>query len=514
MLPIRRPAPTVAGVALPVVPWPAVEHRARAVATGPVTRAGGGDDLLLQGLVTDSRAVTPGCLFACVRGGRSDGHRFAERAVAAGAAALLTDRPVPGSVPQLRVPSVRALLGPLGALLAGDPADRLRLVGVTGSNGKTTTSTLVRGVLEAAGERAGVVTTLGARVGALQRGTRLTTPEAPELHGLLRWMLDEGATSAVVEASSIALDVGRVDGVHVQVAVFTGFEEDHLDHHGTIEQYWASKARLFSPDRSDAAVVVVDEPWGRRLADQALVPVTRVTTRPDVDADVRVVAWRTGVEGTGLVVDDDDGRHRIRSPLVGQVHVGNLAAAWATGRSLGVAPDTVAAGLAATAPPAGRNTLVRGAAGPLVVVDYAHTPGALAAALLTARDLTGPAGRVHLVLGARGRRDRYKRQGLGVSARAADVVWLTNEGSHGERPGAIVEELRIGLLGGGGLVRTVLDRREAITTAVQTAGDRDVVLVVGRGHEATLTDDGDPVPFSDAEVAREALDSLVVARAS
>jgi UDP-N-acetylmuramoyl-L-alanyl-D-glutamate--2,6-diaminopimelate ligase len=261
-------------------------------------------------------------------------------------------------------------------------------------------------------------------------------------------------------------------------------------------------------------VIVVDDPWGRRLADQARVPVTRVATRAGADADVRVLDWSTGATGTALLIADDDGLHRVHSPLVGQVHVSNLAAAWATGRSLGLAPATVAAGLAATAPPAGRNTLVRGAAGPLVVVDYAHTPGALAAALLTARDLTGPAGRVHLVLGARGRRDRYKRQGLGVSARAADVVWLTNEGSHGERPGAIVEELRIGLLGGGGLVRTVLDRREAITTAAQTAGDRDVVLVVGRGHEATLTDDGDPVPFSDAEVAREALDSLVVARAS
>jgi len=482
-----------------------VESRARAVAAGPVTRIGGSDDLLLQGLVTDSRAVTPGCLFACVRGGSSDGHRFAEAALAAGAGALLTDRPVPGGAPQLRVPSVRALLGPLGALLAGDPADELRLVGVTGSNGKTTTSTLVRGVLGAAGECAGVVTTLGARVGGERRSTRLTTPEAPELHGLLRWMLDQGATSAVVEASSIALDVGRVDGVHVQVAVFTGFEEDHLDHHGTIEQYWASKALLFSPERSDSAVIVVDEPWGRRLADQTRVPVTRVATVPGVPADVRVLSWRTGAEGTSLVIEDADGPHWICSPLVGRVHVGNLAAAWATGRSLGLAPDVVAAGLATTAPPAGRNTLLRSPGAPLVVVDYAHTPGALAAALQTARDLTGPGGAVHLVLGARGRRDRYKRQGLGVSAQAADQVWLTNEGSHGERPEAIVEELRVGLIGGTGVVHTVLDRRAAIREAVAGGDEADVVLIVGRGHETTMTDDGAPVPFDDAAVAREVL---------
>jgi UDP-N-acetylmuramoyl-L-alanyl-D-glutamate--2,6-diaminopimelate ligase len=493
-------------VAFPLVLWQAVEQRARAVAAGPVTSSGAPPGLVLQGLVTDSRAVTPGCLFACVRGQGSDGHRFAEQALAAGAAALLVDRPVAGGAPQLQVPSVRAALGPLGALLAGDPADQLRLIGVTGSNGKTTTSTLVCGVLAAAGECAGVVTTLGARVGGQERSTRLTTPEAPELHGLLRWMLDEGATSAVVEASSIALDVGRVDGVHVQVAVFTGFEEDHLDHHGTIEQYWASKALLFSPERSDSAVVVVDEPWGARLADQTRVPVTRVTTRPDVEADVRVVRWRTGPGGTDLVVEDHEDRYWVRSPLIGRVHVGNLAAAWATGRSLGLDWTTVAAGLAATAPPAGRNTLLRSPGGPLVVVDYAHTPGALAAALQTARELAGPAGRVRLVLGARGRRDRYKRQGLGVSARAADEVWLTNEGSHGERPAAIVEELRVGLAGGGATVRTELDRRAAITGAVLAAGPRDVVLVVGRGHETTMTDDGAPVPFDDVAVAREALE--------
>jgi UDP-N-acetylmuramoyl-L-alanyl-D-glutamate--2,6-diaminopimelate ligase len=501
---------SVPWVAIPLVPWQAVEERARAVAAGPVTSSGASPGLLLHGLVTDSRVVTPGCLFACVRGQGSDGHRFAEQALAAGAAALLVDRPVAGRAPQLQVPSVRAVVGPLGALLAGDPADQLRLVGVTGSNGKTTTSTLVRGVLAAAGECAGVVTTLGARVGGEERSTRLTTPEAPELHALLRWMLDAGATSAVVEASSIALDVGRVDGVHVEVAVFTGFEEDHLDHHGTIEQYWASKALLFSPDRSDSAVVVVDEPWGRRLADQTRLPVTRVSTDPHGDADVRVLSWRTGAEGTSLVVEDPDGRHWICSPLVGRVHVGNIAAAWATGRSLGLDPGAVAAGLAATAPPAGRNPLLRSSGGPLVVVDYAHTPQALAAALQTARELTGPAGRVHLVLGARGRRDRYKRQGLGVSARAADEVWLTNEGSHGERPEAIVEELRVGLIGGSGVVRTVLDRRAAITAAVEAAGERDVVLVVGRGHETTLTDDGDPVPFDDAVVAREALESVTL----
>ncbi len=514
-LPSRPATPSVRRVALPAVPWSAVDSRARAVALGPVARSGDLDGLLLRGLVVDSRAVTPGCLFACVRGGNSDGHRFATAAVAAGAAALLTDRPVDVAAPQLRVPSVRALLGPLGALLAGDPADQLRLVGVTGSNGKTTTSTLVRGVLEAAGECAGVVTTLGARVGGLSQRTRLTTPEAPELHGLLRWMLDAGATSAVVEASSIALDVGRVDGVRVRVAVFTGFEEDHLDHHGTIEHYWASKARLFEPSRATAGVVVVDDPWGRRLADQARIPVTRVGS--GADADVRVLDWRSGAAGTRVLIGDGEGTHLVESPLVGQMHVSNLAAAWATGRLLGIPAPAVVSGLAAAAPPPGRNTILRRPGRPLVVVDYAHTPGALSAAVSTARSLCTPRGSVHLVLGARGRRARYPGPGLGAAARGAYRVWLTNEGSHGEDPAAIVAELRVGLFGTSAPVRTVLDRRTAIASAVATAGPGDVVLIVGRGHETRLQDGIDPgsaVHFDDAEVASQALEDTTAAQAS
>ncbi len=487
-----------------------MEHRARTVPGGPVHRVGGTDDLLVRRLVTDSRRVAPGVLFACVRGAASDGHHHAAAAAHAGAAALLVDRPVDVDLPQLHVPSVRAWLGPLGALLAGDPARELGLVGVTGSNGKTTTSTLVRGVLEAAGTRTGVVGTLGAQVGGWageqSRITPLTTPEAPELHELLRWMVDAGAQRAVVEASSIALDVGRIDGLRFDVAVFTGFEEDHLDHHGTIEHYWASKARLFERDRADAGVVVVDEPWGRRLADQAPVPVTRVGSAGD--ADVRVLGWRTGAGGTEVLLADDTGGHRVHSPLVGRVHVTNLAAAWATGRVLGVPAARIAEGLATAAPPRGRNTVLGGAGRPVVVVDYAHTPRALAAAITTARDLCGPGGRVHLVLGARGRRDRYKRQGLGESARAADVVWLTNEGSHGEDPAAIIGELRVGLLGATAAVRTVPDRRAAILAAVRAAGPADVVLVVGRGHETRMLDTTDPldaVHLDDAEVANTAL---------
>ena len=491
---------------LPAVPWSEVERRARTVPGGSVLRSGGADDLTVRGLVTDSRRVVAGSLFACVRGAASDGHRHVDAAARAGAAALLVDRPVVTDLPLLHVPWVRTQLGPLGALLAGDPAQALGLVGVTGSNGKTTTGALIGGVLEAGGNRTGVVGTLGARVGTRSRLTALTTPEAPELHELLRWMLDAGARRAVVEASSIALDRGRVDGLGFDVAVFTGFEEDHLDHHGTLEHYWASKARLFEPGRTAAGVVVVDDPWGRRLADQAEVPVTRVGTA--ADADVRVLGWRTGAAGTEVLLGDDTGGHRVRNRLVGRVHVGNLAAAWATGRLLGVPPDRISAGLAAVAPPRGRGTVLGGSGRPVVVVDYAHTPHALAAVITTARDLCGPGGRVHLVLGARGRRDRYKRQGLGESARAADCVWLTNEGSHGEEPAAIIAELRVGLLGASAAVRTVPDRRQAISAAVRVAGPADVVLVVGRGHETRVLDTTDPrdaVHLDDAEVANTAL---------
>ncbi|MGY1752066.1 Mur ligase family protein [Blastococcus sp. SYSU D01042] len=499
----------------PWVAWSAVEQRARAVASGPVSRTGSGA-LRLRGLVGDSRAVQPGCLFACVPGATADGHRFAATAAAAGAAALLVEHPVPVPLPQLVVPSVRAVLGPVGALLAGDPSDELQLVAVTGSNGKTTTSTLIRGVLDAAGRRAGLVTTVGASIGDDVRGTALTTPEAPELQATLRWMLDRGAGSAVVEASSIALDMGRLDGLAFEVAVFTGFEEDHLDHHGTLEHYWASKARLFEPHRAAAGVVVVDDPWGRRLADQARIPVTRVGSSPG--ADVRVLDWRSGADGTDVLLGEADGVHLVHSALVGRMHVPNIAAAWAAGRLLGVPVRDAVAGLAAVTPPPGRTTVLRSPTGPVVVVDYAHTPGALDLALETARGLVAPGGRLHLVLGARGRRDRYKRQGLGTSARAADEVWLTNEGSHGEDPAAIVAELRLGLLGTTATVRTVLDRHAAITAAVSAADEGDVVLITGRGHETLLQDGLDPrsaVHFDDAEVAQGALGSgELAARAS
>ena len=498
----------------PDIAWSAVEARARTAAPGPLVRTGD-DTLAVCGLVSDSRAVVPGCLFACVPGATSDGHRFAASAAAAGAAALLVEHPVPVPLPQLVVPSVRAVLGPVGALLSGDPSAALQMVAVTGSNGKTTTSTLIRSVLDAAGRRAGVVTTVGARFGQQLRDTALTTPEAPELQATLRWMLDEGARSAVVEASSIALDMGRLDGLGFEVAVFTGFEEDHLDHHGTLEHYWASKARLFEPERAAAGVVVVDEPWGRRLAAQARIPVVRVGTA--ADADVRVLDFRSGAAGTSVLLADRDGVHLVQSALVGRMHVTNIAAAWAAGRVLGVPAADVVAGLAAVEPPPGRNTMLRVAGAPLVVVDYAHTPGALDLALETARGLADPGGRVHLVLGARGKRDRYKRQGLGTAARAADEVWLTNEGSHGEDPAAIVAELRTGLMGADATVRTVLDRYEAITSAVSSARPGDVVLIVGRGHETRLQDTADAtgaVHFDDIEVARAALLDEPEARAS
>ncbi|KQS71492.1 Mur ligase family protein [Modestobacter sp. Leaf380] len=495
----------------PDTPWSRVVARARAVAGPGVTTVGGPVDVV-RGLVTDSRAVGPGSLLACVRGGRFDGHRYAAQAVAAGAVALVVDRPdrLPPDlgVPLLVVPAVRPLLGPLGALVAGDPARSLRLAAVTGSNGKTTTSTLLQAVLDRADGPCGLVSTVGASLGQRRRSTALTTPEAPELHRLLRWMVDQGATGAVVEASSIALDVGRLDALAVDVAVFTGFEEDHLDHHGTLEQYWAAKAALFAPDRAAAGVVVTDDPAGRRLADQARIPVTRVGS--DADCDVRVLEWRTGEGGTEVLLAADGQTHRVRSAVLGRVHVGNLTAAWTAARVLGVDAADAAAGLARAVPPPGRNTLVGGPGGPTVLVDYAHTPAALAAAVQTARDLR-PDGEVHLVLGARGARDRYKRQGLGVSARAADHVWLTNEGSHGEDPAAIVDELRVGLIGTRAHVRTEMDRRAAITGAVTAAGPQDVVLVVGRGHETLLQDApgaldaGLAVPFSDVEVAGEAL---------
>ncbi|MCB0964618.1 MAG: UDP-N-acetylmuramoyl-L-alanyl-D-glutamate--2,6-diaminopimelate ligase [Acidimicrobiales bacterium] len=433
--------------------------------------------------VHDSRAVAPGCLYCCIPGARHDGHDFAGGAVEAGATALLVERELDLPVPQLVVPSVREAIGPVAALLAGDPSEHLEVVGVTGTNGKTTTTHLLAAILEAAGRSCGTIGTLtGAR----------TTPEAPELQAQLAAMVAEGRDAVAMEVSSHALDQHRVDGTRFRVGVFTNLSQDHLDHHETMEAYFAAKARLFTPELCDVAVVNRDDTRGRLLAEVAAVP-TRSYGLDDV-ADLVLSASGSAFTWRG---------QPVHLPLPGRFNVANALAAATAAAELGIGADAVAAGLAAAGVVAGRFERVEVGQPFLAVVDYAHTPEGLAELLGAARELT--AGRVIVVFGAGGDRDHSKRPLMGEAAAAgADLVVLTTDNPRSEDPAAIISAVRAGIDDETDLL-VEPDRAAAIAAAVGAAGPDDAVVVAGKGHETTQVVGTEATPFDDRLVLADAI---------
>ncbi len=458
-----------------------------AVADRPVLRdlvVTGSSEVTITGAVHDSRRVGVGALFCCVPGARHDGHDYAAAAVAAGAAALLVERPLGLGVPELLVPSVRAAMGPLAAELAGRPSDHMSVVGVTGTNGKTTTVHLLGAILESAGQSCGVIGTLtGAR----------TTPEAPELQERLAEMRDEGRVAVAMEVSSHALDLRRVDGTRFRVSVFTNLSRDHLDHHGDMASYFQAKARLFEPELCDLAVLNLDEPHGRLLRDVASVPSVGYSLD---DAEDLVL----GVDGSRFRWRGAD----IHVPLAGRFNVANALAAATAAAELGVTPEQVANGLAAAGTVPGRFERIDVGQPFLAVVDYAHTPDGLEQLLLTARELAG-SGQVVLVFGAGGNRDVTKRPEMGeVAARLADVVLVTTDNARDEDPAAIISQVESGMEDPQD-VRIVADRRNAIAQAVSLARPGDVLLIAGKGHESTQTIGASVRVFDDRVVLREAL---------
>ena len=445
-------------------------------------------------VVHDSRAVVPGALFCCVTGASVDGHDRAPEAVAEGAVALLCERHVDVPVPQVRVRDVRGAMGHAAAALHGHPSRHLPVVGVTGTNGKTTTTHLLAAILEADGRPTGVIGNLNALPGGPPN-----TPEGPELQARLAALRDGGARAVAMEVSSHALAQGRVAGTRFAVGVFTNLSPDHLDHHGTMEAYFAAKARLFEPALSDAAVVNVDDPHGRLLRDAAVVPTVpySLADASDVVADLSgtTCTWR--------------GR-RLRIPLPGTFNVANALAAATTAAHLGVAVDTVADGLASARPVPGRFEVVAPDAAVGVVVDYAHTPDGLQQVLQTVRSLAGP-GRVAVVFGCGGDRDRSKRPVMGaIAARLADTVVVTSDNPRSEDPTAIIDEVAAGAAAvpGSARVRREPDRRAAIAAALEASGPGDVVVVAGKGHETTQVLAGGEVAFDDRVVVEELLASL------
>lgn len=472
----------------------------------PVRSRGG--STLVTGVTLDSRRVASGDLYAALPGSRAHGADYTAQALEAGAVAVLTDPEgasrLPPAVPRLVVDDPRRVLGRLSAHVYGDPATSLTLIGVTGTQGKTTTTRLAEEGLLRAGHTAAVIGTVGTRVAGRPLQTALTTPEAPDLHALFAGMREEAVEACLMEVSSHALVMGRVDGVRFDVAVFLNLGRDHLDFHGDLEAYFQAKASLFTPERARRALVCVDDEHGRRLSSQTRLPVHTfsLTGRP---ADWRAVDVELTPSGSTFTVITPEGTRiagAVRLP--GDFNVTNALAAVAAAAEAGYDPEAVALGVAAVPGVPGRLERVEAGQDFEVLVDYAHKPDAVRAALRTLRPLTR--GRLIVVLGAGGDRDQGKRPIMGeIAATEADLVVVTDDNPRSEDPAQIRAQLLAGAHQGRAEVLDIGDRRAAIREAVGRARPGDIVLVAGKGHE-TGQEIGDRVdPFDDRAVVIEEL---------
>ncbi|MBW3657256.1 MAG: UDP-N-acetylmuramoyl-L-alanyl-D-glutamate--2,6-diaminopimelate ligase [Actinobacteria bacterium] len=458
----------------------------------------------------DSRQAGAGTLFCAVPGATADGHDHAPAAVAAGSPALLVERWLDLDVPQLLVPSVRASMGHAAAVIHGRPSGDLAVVGITGTNGKTTTTYLLESAFGAAGWGTGTIGTVETRIhGEAQPGVR-TTPEGTDLQRLLARMRDRGVDAVGMEVSSHGLEMQRVAGTRFAVAVFTNLSQDHLDFHGTMDAYYRAKARLFTPELAEAAVVCVDDEWGRRLASEASVPVS--TFGRATDADHRIVDVTVELAGSTARVAGPDGDVEVRTRLVGDHNVTNAVGAYLAAVAAGVEPAAAAAGVAACAGVPGRLERVERGQPFAVLVDYAHTPDALEHVVRSTRPLLEEGGRLHVVIGAGGDRDRGKRPLMGAVAAQADVAVLTSDNPRSEDPTEILDAIVAGAreaIDGGAPAELVVevDRREAIARTLADARPGDVVVIAGKGHETTQEFADRTLPFDDRLVAAELLEA-------
>jgi UDP-N-acetylmuramoyl-L-alanyl-D-glutamate--2,6-diaminopimelate ligase len=458
----------------------------------------GAPEVEISGLAYSSQSVTPGALFFCVPGFRADGHDFAPDAVARGAAALVCERPLGLGVPEVVVDDVRAAMGPAAARFYGDPTAQLQLVGITGTNGKTTTAFLVRHLFEAAGRRCGLLGTVKRVVAGVEEEVERTTPEAIDLQHTFRRMVDGGDVACAMEVSSHALELGRVGGITFACRVFTNLTQDHLDFHDTMEDYFLAKRRLF--DDGGLAVVNIDDEYGRRLAGE----IDCVTFSIERDADYRARDVEFDLMGSRFSCETPDGELRVASPLPGLFNVQNVLGAVAAVRSLGVEEIS----LEGFGRVPGRFEPVDEGQDFGVLVDYAHTPDSLENVLRAAREVTR--GRLHAVFGAGGDRDRGKRPLMGDAARRlADRVLVTSDNPRSERPDAIIDDV---MQGAGPNAEREVDRRRAIALAIDSAEPGDIVVIAGKGHEQGQEfENGRKEPFDDLEVAREALRARLAA---
>ena len=464
----------------------------------------------VTGVSLDSRSVLPGDLYAALPGAVTHGAEFVAKALRSGAVAVLTDptgaeRSAATGIPVLVVDKPRDVLGAVASRIYGEPTSELRLLGVTGTNGKTTTSFLLDAVLRRLGPAA-LIGTIQTRIGDEVVKSVRTTPEATDLQALFAVMRERAVAWCAMEVSSHALAMGRVDGARFAVAGFTNLSQDHLDFHHTFEEYFAAKASLFTPERCDVAVVTIDDEYGRRLAAQTVVPLVTVSTQGD--ADWTVAGRHQSEHGTTVLdIQGPNETLTVEIALPGDFNVANALLATAMLRQLDVPGEAVAAGLRTATVPGRMETFTR-ADGLAVIVDYAHTPDAVELALQAARGATK--GRLFAIVGCGGDRDAGKRPAMGAAAaRTADVVIVTDDNPRSEDPSAIraaaLEGARQAVPGVD--LREIGDRRRAIATAIELAGPGDTVVVLGKGHETGQDVGGVIHPFDDRETVRDLLEA-------
>jgi UDP-N-acetylmuramoyl-L-alanyl-D-glutamate--2,6-diaminopimelate ligase len=497
---------------------PGEHFRLKSDATGPSTDQSGGRvqaEAQLSSIAYDSRGVTPGAVFVALRGANADGVRFAPQAIAKGAVAVVAESAAPAgvTVPWIRVSNAREALAALAAAFYRNPTDDLALVGITGTNGKTTTSYVLASIFEAAGVKCGRIGTIGYRVGGREIDASRTTPEAPDLQQMFRDMLAQGCGACVMEVSSHALSLRRVDYLRFAAGIFTNLTRDHLDFHGHMEAYFAAKRRLFEllPEGA-VGVINIDD---RRGADMVAAAKRPVTYAIEAAADVRPGPLTFSLDGLTFDIRTPRGLIHVRSRLVGRPNAYNILAASAAAMALDLPFTAIEAGITALEHVPGRFHVVSEARDDVrVIVDYAHTDDALKNLLETARPLA--TGRVVRVFGCGGDRDRTKGPLMGaVAARLSDLVIVTSDNPRSEDPERIIEEIRRGIVVPANRVTpkgqqgtpslAIVDRREAIEKAIRDAKPGDLVLIAGKGHEKYQVIGDRTLPFDDVDVARAAL---------
>ncbi|HEV8563575.1 MAG TPA: UDP-N-acetylmuramoyl-L-alanyl-D-glutamate--2,6-diaminopimelate ligase [Actinomycetota bacterium] len=463
----------------------------------------GDPNVVVSGAAYTSADVRSGDVFFCVRGSHVDGHDFAVDAAAGGAAVLVVERWLDGiGVPQVLVPSVREAMGPASAVLYGRPSESMRMAGVTGTNGKTTTTYLLESIFKAQGWVPGVIGTTGAHVDGKPAPLEHTTPEAPDLHRLLAVMRARGVSAVAMEVSSHALQQHRVGGVRYDAAVFMNLSQDHLDYHEDMQAYFGAKASLFTPAHARLGIVNADNEWARRLLESPSIPMS--TFGVHTAADLRATQVRADAHGVVFRAGDVE----VRSRLLGAFNVWNCLAALATARSLGIDDAVSAAGIESLAGVPGRVERVDEGQDFLLMVDYAHTPDSIDNVLRAARPLAS--GRLIVVFGCGGDRDRSKRPLMGRAATAvADLTVITSDNPRSEDPLAIIAQIESGAKDAGGRYVIEPDRRAAIRRALGEATAGDAIVIAGKGHESTQEFADRTIPFLDRNVAAEELRALL-----